>query len=178
MSNHDLERTRQRADESFIQLLTAEQFKLLHYIAKLLGNPNEAQNILQETNLVLWRKSHEFQPGTNFSTWAHSVAYWQVRAFVRDRQRDKHVFSEELVRQLASKDPSESVDTDIRIALRHCLSGVSAANLKMLRERYEEGASIQTLADRLGKNPSAVKVALLRIRRALLRCIERKMASC
>lgn len=78
-----------KPDEAFVQLLTAEQLRLLHYIAKLLGDPNEAQNVLQETNLVLWRKSGEFQAGTNFSAWAHNVAYWQVRAFVRDRQRDR-----------------------------------------------------------------------------------------
>lgn len=162
--------------EAFVQLLTAEQLKLLHYIARLLGNPNEAQNVLQETNLVLWRKSSDYSPGTNFSAWARNVAYWQVRAYVRDRQRDRHVFNEELVQQLAKRDEDEAFEPEMRIALRHCLSEVSPSNLDMLRQRYEGGVSIQELALNVGKTPSSVKVGLLRIRRALLKCIERKIA--
>lgn len=175
--NNDGERASgSQAGEAFVQLLTAEQLRLLHYIAKLLGNPNEAHNVLQETNLVLWRKSGEFRPGTNFSAWAHNVAYWQVRAFVRDRQRDRLVFSEELIEQLTNRDESSGVDADMRIALRHCLSQTSTANLELLRQRYEAGLSIQALADRVGKKASAVKVNLLRIRRALLKCIQTKMS--
>lgn len=163
-------------DEAFVQLLTAEQLKLLHYIARLLGNPNEAQNILQETNLVLWRKSSDFCPGTNFSAWARNVAYWQVRAYVRDRQRDRHVFSEELMQQLAKREEDEEFEPEMRIALRHCLSEVSPSNLDMLRQRYEGGLSIQDLALNVGKTPTSVKVGLLRMRRALMKCIERKIA--
>ena len=163
-------------DEAFVQLLTGEQLRLLHYIAKLLGNPNEALNVLQETNLVLWRKAADFRPGSNFSAWAHNVAYWQVRAFVRDRQRDRLVFSEELIEQISDRDQRTGTEGEMRIALRHCLSQTSMPNLELLRQRYEAGLSIQSLADRLGKKTSAVKVNLLRIRRALLKCIQAKLS--
>jgi RNA polymerase sigma-70 factor (ECF subfamily) len=174
MDDHDDSLLPQES-EVFVQLLTAEQLKLLYYIAKLLGDPNEAQNVLQETNLVLWRKAAEFRLGSNFSAWAHNVAYWQVRAFVRDRQRDRHVFSEELIEQLASHE-EHAFDPDMRLALRHCLSQTSVPNMELLRQRYQAGLSIKELADRLGKKTSAVKVSLLRIRRALLKCIEAKLA--
>jgi RNA polymerase sigma-70 factor, ECF subfamily len=163
-------------DERFVQLLTSIQLKLLHYIAMLLGDPNEAANVLQETNLVMWRKSSEFQLGTNFSAWAHQVAYWQVQAYVRDRRRDRHVFDESLIGQLASHEPEVTVEPEVRVALRHCLSQVSPRNLDMLRKRYEGGQSIATLAETLGKSPSAVKVGLMRIRKSLLQCIQHKLA--
>lgn len=162
--------------ERFVQLLTSIQLKLLHYIAMLLGDPNEAANVLQETNLVLWRKAEDFKMGTNFSAWAHQVAYWQVQAYVRDRKRDRHVFDEALIGQLANHEPEMTVEPEVRVALRHCLSQVSARNRDMLRQRYEGGQSIATLADRLGKTPSAVKVGLMRVRKALLKCIQHKLA--
>lgn len=174
-SGDDAVGTRQQ-EEQFVQLLTSVQLRLLHYIAMLLGDPNEAANVLQETNLVLWRKSKEFRPGTNFSAWAHQVAYWQVQAYVRDRRRDRHVFDESLIEQLANHEQEVSVEPEVRVALRHCLSNVSPRNLELLRKRYEGGQSIKKLADQLGKTPSAVKVGLLRIRRALLECIEQKLA--
>ena len=166
------------SEEALVQLLTAEQLKLLHYIAMLLGDPHEAQNVLQETNLVIWRKSSEFQAGTNFSAWAHQIAYWQVRAYVRDRHRDRHVFNEKLIDQLASRTVDDSVEAETRVALRHCMKQTSKQNMEMLRKRYEEGLSIISLAEELGKTPSAVKVRLMRIRQALLNCIQQQRASC
>lgn len=164
------------ADEQFVQLLTAIQLKLLNYIAMLLGDPHAAANVLQETNLVLWRKAKEFQCGSNFSAWAHQVAYWQVQAYVRDRRRDRHVFDESLIEQLAKHEPEADLGIDVRLALRHCLSQVSPRNLNLLRKRYEGGQSIATMADQLGKTPSAIKVGLMRLRKALMGCIQRKLA--
>ncbi|MCC7476553.1 MAG: sigma-70 family RNA polymerase sigma factor [Pirellulales bacterium] len=165
-------------DETFVQLLTAEQFKLLRYIAILLGDPEAASNVLQNTNLVLWRKADEFQPGSNFSAWARQVAYWEVRAYIRNERRDRHVFSDEVIEQLAQQDISESFDGDVRVALRHCLQTISKSNLRLLQQRYEQGASIASLATEYGKTDSAVRVGLLRLRRALLACIRKRVGTC
>ncbi|MCA9238542.1 MAG: sigma-70 family RNA polymerase sigma factor [Planctomycetales bacterium] len=165
--------------ELFVQLLTDEQTRLLHYIGMLLGDPHAAKNVLQETNLVLWRKASDFSYGTNFTAWSRKVAFWQVQAYVRDRRRDRHVFSDELITQLANQQAttaSDGEETDVRIALRHCLSHLSKSNLDLLRERYEADMPIAMLADKTGKTQSAVKVGLMRLRRSLLKCIEREMS--
>ncbi|MGL4512376.1 MAG: sigma-70 family RNA polymerase sigma factor [Lacipirellulaceae bacterium] len=163
--------------EEFVQLLAAEQTRLLHYVTMLLGDPHEAQNVVQEANLVLWRKADDFALGTNFTAWSRKVAYWQVQAFVRDRQRDRLVFDEQLAEQLASIDSDESVGAETRLALRHCVSGLRGPQRRMLALRYDRGMPIKQLAERLERSPSSVKVGLLRIRRLLLRCIERKLAT-
>jgi RNA polymerase sigma-70 factor (ECF subfamily) len=168
---------RASADESFVRLLTAEQFKLLRYIAILLGDPEAASNVLQDTNLVLWRKAAEFKEGTNFSAWARQVAYWEVRAYVRNEKRDRHVFSEEVIEQLAEQAVEEPFDAEVRVSLRHCLQGISSSNLQLLQKRYAEGLSIAALADECGKTDSAIKVGLMRLRRALLKCIRQRIAS-
>jgi RNA polymerase sigma-70 factor (ECF subfamily) len=165
------------ADESFVQLLTAEQFKLKRYIAILLGDPEAASNVLQDTNLVLWRKAAEFKRGTNFSAWARQVAYWEVRAYVRNERRDRHVFSEEVIEQLAEQTADEPFDAEVRVSLRHCLQGISSSNLQLLQKRYAEGLSISALAEECGKTDSAIKVGLMRLRRALLKCIRQRMSS-
>jgi len=163
--------------ERFVQLLTAEQLSLQRYIVTLLGDQDAASNVLQETNLVLWRKIGEFTEGTSFSAWARRVAYWQTLAYIRDRKRDRHVFSEQLVGQLASRAEQQAEVTESRIALRHCLSELSAKNLSLIKQRYGENLSIRALAERVDKQPTAVKVALLRIRRSLMRCIEKQIAA-
>ncbi|QDV71932.1 sigma-70 family RNA polymerase sigma factor [Botrimarina mediterranea] len=158
----------------FVQLLTKAQLGLLRYITTLVGNPEAASNILQNTNLLLWQKADEFEPGTNFDAWATTVAYWQVRAYGRDRKRDRHIFSDELVVQLADE-TDEGRDMDVTISLlRSCLQSLGDSSRELISMRYNLGLSIQQLSSRLDKSPSAVKGALLRARRALRQCIESK----
>ncbi|MCA9259877.1 MAG: sigma-70 family RNA polymerase sigma factor [Planctomycetales bacterium] len=167
----------QQLSEQFVQLLTAEQLALHRYLVTLLGDHDAASNVLQETNLVLWRKMADFQEGTSFSAWARKTAYWQALAFIRDRKRDRHVFSEELVGQLSARANEQADIGETRVALRHCLASLSARNLELVRQRYGEDLSISALATRLEKKPSAVKVALMRIRRSLMQCIQKQLAA-
>ncbi len=163
------------ADEAFVALLTGEQMGLLYYITMLLGDPHAAENVLQDTNLVIWRKAADFQPGTSFSAWSRKVAFWQVKAYVRDRGRDRHVFQEKLIEQLANRSTEQLVEPERRLALRHCLQTLSQANLDLLRGRYEEGLNIAQIASKVAKTEVAVRAALMRIRRTLQRCIESKL---
>jgi RNA polymerase sigma-70 factor (ECF subfamily) len=160
----------------FVQSLTKAQLGLLRYITALVGNTDAANNILQETNLLLWQKADEFQPGTNFDAWATKVAYWQVKAYVRDRGRDRHVFSEEVVTQLAeSAEEATDVDTTVRL-LQRCLELLRGADRELIALRYGNGFSVRQLSSHLGKSPAAVKGALLRTRRALRACVERRLS--
>lgn len=162
--------------EAFVALLTQEQARLHRYILTLLADHDAAGNILQETNLVLWRKVDEFQPGTSFSAWARKVAYWQALAYIRDAKRDRLVFSEELARQLAARPALSEEESERRLALRHCLAELPRKHLDLIKARYGGDLPIAALANNSNEKPSAVKVRLHRIRRALLSCIEKQMA--
>lgn len=164
------------ARSEFVQLLTKAQLGLLRYITALVGNPDEANNILQETNLLLWEKFDEFKFGTNFDAWATRVAYWQVRAYSRDCRRERLVFSEDIVTQLAEHS-ADAADMDSTVAaLRKCLKELRDSDFDLIRLRYDDGFSVQKLSGHLGKSPSAIKGALLRARRMLRGCIERRLA--
>ena len=161
--------------DEFIRLLTGEQTRLFSYIATLLGDLNDASNVLQQTNMVLWRKVDEFSVGSNFYVWARKVAYYQTLAFLRDRKRDKHIFDEELLVQLASR-PTEVDDDERRVALRHCLGNISEESLELVRQRYAPGKSISEIAKLRHKSEGAIRMALMRIRKALVDCVERQLA--
>ena len=161
---------------TFVQLLTGEQTRLFGYITTLLGNVNDASNVLQQTNMVLWRKADEFHLGTNFQVWSRKVAYYQTLAFLRDKKRDKHIFDDALLAQLASR-PAPIDEDERRIAMRHCLGTISRDSLELLRERYSPGKSIADIAQQRHKSEGSVKMALMRIRQALADCVERQLAS-
>ena len=167
-----LESTAAYGDEQFVKLLTSEQMRLLYYITVIIGDPHAAENILQETNLTLWRKSAEFQRDSNFGAWARRVAYWQTQAYLRDHGRDRHLFSGDFVAELANRNVTAGIDSDTRAALRTCLAKLRPDHVEMLRRRYEDGAATTEIAIELGKTAEAIRAMLMRIRKALQRCIE------
>ncbi|MCO6044189.1 sigma-70 family RNA polymerase sigma factor [Aeoliella sp. ICT_H6.2] len=173
MTDNDAEPPPSR--DVFVQSLTNAQLGLLRYITALVGDPEAANNILQNTNLLLWQKADEFEPGTNFDAWATKIAYWQVKAYCRDRGRDRHVFGDTLVAQLSDRvEQMEDIDWTVGL-LRKCLKKLQSKDRELIALRYDNDFSVQQLSSRLGKSPSAIKGALLRARRALRACVERQM---
>src|SRR5690606_2748487 len=107
------------------------------------------------------------RPGSNFGAWARTIALWKIKTWFRDRGRDRHVFSLELVQQLSER-PAAAMDVEpLRIALRKCVMSLRTDELEVLRQRYAASFSIQQAANRVQKSPAAVKVGLFRIRKSL-----------
>src|SRR5437660_8180880 len=78
----------QRVD-AYVRQLGQNQRRITLYVLSLVPRWNDAEEIVQETNLVLWREFDTFQRGTNFSAWACKVAFHQVLAWRKRRQRDR-----------------------------------------------------------------------------------------
>ena len=164
------------ASADFVREVSRGQRRLYAFILTLLRSPADAEDVLQETNLVLWRKSGEFTPGTDFMAWALSVARFQVMAHLKRRQRTREHFDPELIAQLAEEaaDRLQPFD-DRRRALLHCLDRLDPQRRAWIAERYQPGGSVQALAERVGRTPKAMSEALGRIRDGLLRCIEQTL---
>ena len=95
------EASRQSTDQ-IVQLLTNVQQQLTRYVHTLVPNRSDAEEVLQETNLFVWRHADEFELGTNFAAWACKIAYYQVLTFRKRQARSRLYFSDALVEQLAS----------------------------------------------------------------------------
>jgi RNA polymerase sigma-70 factor (ECF subfamily) len=164
------------AEKEFVSELTDWQNRLFGYLFTLLGNVHDARDVLQETNLVLWQKMGDFQTGTDFGAWARKCAYFQALAFLRNRKRDKHLFDDDLLALLADE-RIEIFDNDEerRLALRDCLSQLPENQRRLLDLRYKDEVPVKRLANDAGKNESAMKMILMRIREALHTCIESKL---
>lgn len=161
----------------FIAQVTGIQRKLHAFIQSLVGNTADADDVLQETNLVLWQKSAEFQPGTNFEAWAFRIAHFQVLALRKRKQRSKLHFNEELVELIAAEAAEEFGDgfDSRRHALASCLEKLKPDQRKLIATRYEPGACVNAIAKAQGRSAKAVSEALRRIRKTLMTCIEQTL---
>jgi RNA polymerase sigma-70 factor (ECF subfamily) len=163
--------------EAFVSLIARHQRRLHQFVASLVLNPADAEDILQETHLVLWREFRRFEPGTNFAAWACTVAFHQVQAWRKRRQRDRLVFSDEFLTAVAA-DLVESADRleERGRALARCVEQVPRHHRDLLRLRYDEGCSVEAIADRLGRTTEAVYRMLSRVRKALHDCVTGTLA--
>jgi len=163
-------------NEQFVQLLTEYQPRVYLFILSLVSHRADADEILQETNLVLWRKFGEFQPGSDFHAWAFQVAYNKVKAFQERRGRDRLRFGEKVMDRLAA---AAAVATDdlpaVQEALQGCKEQLSLPDRELIERRYEPGATTASVAAELGRSVAAVYKAVVRIRRALYECIQRSI---
>jgi len=165
-----------RDTEEFIELLTGAQTALFGYIMSLCHDYARAQDILQETNLTLWRKAGDFEPGTNFTAWACRVAYFHVLNQRRKLSREQLVFDEDVFDYLAERQDQRAEEADDRVvALRRCLQQLPEKQRRLIERRYRPGASVQAMARDEGKTEGAISQALFRIRATLQTCVETQL---
>lgn len=164
-------------EPEFVQQLTDWQNRLFGYLVTLLADPHDARDVLQQTNLVMWRKRETFTPGTDFGAWARTCAYYQAKAFLRDRKRAPSLLGEAVLAMIAEEEEDEAfVDESERsLALRDCLACLPEKQRRLIKRRYQDREPIRALAADLGKGESAVKMTLLRIREVLQVCISSKL---
>lgn len=163
-------------DESFVSLLTQHQRVLHIFIASLVPFVDSRDDILQEVNLVLWKKRENFRLGTNFKAWAFTVARFVTMNQQKKYRREKVlVFGEQATRAIAEHWEHQQLDLDQRLSyLGECLEQLSDADRKLLVGCYESRGAIQRLADERNQSSSTIRGILLRLRKQLLRCIHMK----
>lgn len=161
-----------------MSLIMSHQRRLFQYILALSPHVSDAEDILQETNLVLWRKFEQFQVGTNFFGWAARVAQLEVAKY-RKKAAGRRVLAlddgvVDLIADEAARN-TEYTDT-VRAALQHCLGKLRDDDRDLIARRYTEGASGKRLAEELGRPLNSIYKSLGRIRQALLDCIGRSVS--
>ena len=162
--------------EEFLALVARHQRRLSLFVHGLVHNPADAEDILQETSLVLWREFDKFEPGSNFGGWACTVAFHQVMAWRKKRQRDRLVFSDEFLTAVAKELMDDDRHEERAKALAACAEKLPPHHRELLRKRYTDGRSVEELSAAMGRNPDAVYRMLSRIRQALYDCTAKALS--
>lgn len=159
-------------------MLADHQGRLYGFIRSLMGADAGIEDVLQNTNRVLWEKASTFTPGTNFRAWAFQTARYQVLQFRAKQQREGIMipFSNELLESLAIlAGEKESAYERRRKFLKMCLEKMPPRQRDVIEKRYFERLSVTSISEALGIKPNAVSQLLFRGRENLLHCIESQM---
>ena len=164
--------------DQFVERFVRTQDRIYACVATLLPNRTDAEEVFQQTSLVLWKKWRQFDPSRDFVRWACGMAHHEVQNFLRKhRDRGRVYLSDEVLAQVAqTRLDLHDVLEARRQALRHCLGLLQQGNRELLERCYAGKDSIKAVAESLGQPPNAVYMTLKRLRRALFDCINRTLA--
>jgi RNA polymerase sigma-70 factor (ECF subfamily) len=163
--------------EEFVQQFTLHQRRLYLYILSQVSSTQDAEEVLQDTNLIIWSKYHQFDIATNFFAWAAQIATYEILKFRQRRQREKLRFSDEFVDAVSRDVLERSEELERRrTALDVCLQKLRPDDRELIHRRYQPGERGKFVAADLGRPANSVYQSLGRIRRTLLECIQRRLA--
>ncbi|MFC7337691.1 sigma-70 family RNA polymerase sigma factor [Haloferula chungangensis] len=162
--------------QEFVTQLTKNQGRIRAFIVSLMPGSPDIGDVLQETNLVLWKSRERFKPGTNFLAWAFKVARLEVlHQRGRSKRHGRILLSEQLLDLIAEEMPGAEDYEAYLHALDQCKSKLSKKQRELIEVRYQPGRSLEQLAVQTGRKASALRVALLRIRTVLRLCVEQSL---
>lgn len=163
--------------EEFVQLFSRSQRRLYLHILGQVGRPEDADEILQETNVVIWSKFDRFELGTNFIAWSFQISNFEVLKYRHKQRSQRLIFSEDLIEAIAQESEEVQDELDLRrSALRDCLGKLRKNDREIIQSRYAPGNKGKEVAENLGRPINSVYQSIGRIRKTLFECINRRLA--
>lgn len=161
--------------ERFLSLYTPVQRRIHALIMTLLPGAKDAEDVLQETTLVLWRKFSEFDPAQDFGNWAVGIARLEVYRYCRQRGRAALPLEQHALELLCAEHAAMSESIDHRWqALSECLRQLSTVDRDLVRRCYGGDVKFKDVAAALGRPVNSVYKSLSRIRAALMACVKHR----
>ena len=163
--------------DEFSQLLKQNRQAIFSHILVLTGNMSVAEDIFQDTCLILFEKFPQFKPGAGFQAWAKQVALNVILNYRRKRKTHFSLFSEGYFEHLANVSHEREKEQDRRSeALKGCVQKLNQRDRDLVACRYGETViTAKEAAEQLGRPVNTVYKSLQRIRVALLNCIQKTL---
>ncbi len=162
----------------FIKLFLAHQDDLRAFLASLVRNHEDREDVLQDTVVTLWEKFDKFDPSRSFGAWARGIAANKVLQHRGRSGRVPTLFSPQVIVAILDafqrREPlnsSESLD-----ALDECMKPLSVEFRRILVLRYVEQLPVWKIAEVIGSTPTATSKTLSRLRTKLLDCVKRRLS--
>jgi RNA polymerase sigma-70 factor, ECF subfamily len=156
----------------FLALFLTSEKEVFRYISALVPCVTDAQDLVQQTALALWRKFGEYDPRQPFTPWACRFALLEVKEFLRRNQKWQALLEGDLADELVQRRASLRADLDRRLAfLPGCLDKLPSHQRAVVEGYYYERQSVESLATRTGRTVQAIYKSLQRIRQTLLECV-------
>ena len=162
----------------FTSLLREHYRRLFAYVYAIVRSYPDVEDVLQQVSLVLWKKFDAYQSGTDFFTWACSVARLEALRFLRQQRRYRAHFSEAFQLRLAATMAgitTEAVNARVG-ALEDCVENLPEPQRDLLQQCFGGTKTVATVARETGRTTHSIYSSLRNIRNKLLECVDQSVS--
>ena len=165
-------------DKQFLSLFMANERRIYNFILSLVGNYSDADDLMQETAVVMLRRFDEFEAEGNFAAWGMQVARYKILNFRKRRGNKLRLFSSEAFERIIAQSEVLIERDDERMrALQDCVLKLNENDRRLISMRYENEITTREVAERIGRSVEGLYQSLARIHKLLLQCINRTLAA-
>jgi RNA polymerase sigma-70 factor, ECF subfamily len=161
--------------DAFEQLVNRYEHKIYRLGLNITGNPEDAEDVLQEAFLKAFENLPRFREDSRFYTWIVRIAVNQALMKLRKRRSDKSVSLDDPIEESGEVIPRDFADwkpnpeqlmgrSETREILERAVQALPPSFRTVFMLRDVEGLSTEETADVLGLTISAVKARLFRAR--------------
>jgi RNA polymerase sigma-70 factor, ECF subfamily len=134
----------------------------IRYATRMLGSPEDAEDVTQETLVRAHRALARFDDGMSFRTWIMSILINRCRtALLHRRRRTSRVVLDEHVVDRAQVEGSTN-DAELRDAIERGLARLDPAQREAFLLKHVESLSYEEMAAATGVGISALKMRVQR----------------
>ncbi|QDT65742.1 ECF RNA polymerase sigma factor SigR [Calycomorphotria hydatis] len=160
-------------ERQFHEELSSVYARLHSLAVTFVANSTDADDVLQETCVLLWEKFDEYDNSKNFYRWAAGFLTNVVRRFFQKRRRSKQfAFSNEVLSRISHVRSGTEELLELRDEqLEKCLRRLTADQAELIWECYANDQKVVEYARAKRIAPNTVYSRLHRVRNELYRCV-------
>ncbi len=162
--------------EAFRILVERHSRSVYHKVYRMTGNPQDAEEIVQETLLRAYKALAQFELRSNFSTWLYRIAVNRTLDFLsakKMKMKDTYQITEDLdfeeggnkEIQLTESGPGPDrllLSSEVRSKVAQALNLLTPPERIAFTMRHMEGRSIEEISEAMKLKPSAAKNSVFR----------------
>ena len=164
--------------QAFARLLLEHQSSLRAYIVSLMPGCDDAEDVLQDTNLVIWEKMVDYRDGTEFRAWIFAIARNMVKAQFRKRKRNRRLMIDDELIQAVDDIWHQRTSREFlrrQKALDRCLEALNDKERQLIAVRYGKTSNLEIFASEIGRPADSLRTTLSRIRHKLRDCVRKRL---
>lgn len=169
--------TEKQNSSEFIKFFEADKKRLYAYIYAYVMDHSAAEDIFQETSMVLWREFHCFDHQSNFSKWSNGIAFNRIRDYRYAKKKYVLGLSDDFLQEfnnlLTVKEQEVQEATPNKwLKLQDCSKQLPEPMLRIYNYFYVQNLKAQQVAENTGRSIYAIRKAVHKLRKKLFDCVE------
>jgi RNA polymerase sigma-70 factor (ECF subfamily) len=146
-------------DKAFRSLMTQYKERLYWHIRKIVLNHDDADDVLQNTFIKVYRNIHSFKGDSKLYSWMYRIATNESITFIKKRAKSQQIESEKLQQQLVNNlEADVYFDGDeIQLKLQHAIAQLPQKQQLVFNMKYFDNMKYDTISEILETSVGGLK---------------------